>query len=296
MRCGRLSMAPEERGDVQPRDGTAEALADVIEARLLIRDARAVSVDALPDLLGSPDRPRIDMAVNVMHRRAVLLGSDRYPFRTSAVGLRVARRTRASSPYEALLLMSLADSPCKSAARVLQEAAAHLEDLGVEALRGLLGPESRALRFGWPSEVGRPREFPEAIGWLSDEMGIRSGAGYRHPRRQDGGVDVVAWRPFPDHQPGFPIVLAQATLERDFVHKSRDIDLRLWAGWLAFDVDPLTALVIPYTVPSDEAWREMSSTAIVLDRLRIVGLLGHAGSTSESSTAWVNQELERWRA
>jgi hypothetical protein len=124
-------------------------------------------------------------------------------------------------------------------------------------------------------------------------MGIALGQSYRPPRRQDGGVDVVAWRPFDDGRRGFPVVLVQCTLQRDFVQKSRDIDLRTWSGWLAFDADPLTALAIPYTVASDESWNEMAANVIVLDRLRLVRLLSDAGQEAEAAVAWASVELDR---
>src|SRR5439155_17165751 len=131
-------------------------------------------------------------------------------------------------------------------------AALLLERATCSALEGLLGPGTRALRFGWPSDSGRPQDFSSAIRWLAEAMHIGLSAGYRPPRRKDGGVDVVAWRPFKDGRPGFPIVLAQCTIESDVLAKSRDIDIRQWATWLALDASILIALAIPGTVPRDE--------------------------------------------
>jgi hypothetical protein len=82
----------------------------------------------------------------------------------------------------------------------------------------------------------------------------------------------------------------QCTLERDFVHKSRDIDRRVWAGWLAFDADPLTALAIPHVVPKEEDWREMASNVIVLDRIRLMSLLS-ATQHSDTTLAWLSEQL-----
>ena len=84
-------------------------------------------------------------------------------------------------------------------------------------------------------------------------------------------------------------MLVQCTLERDFVHKSRDIDRRIWAGWLAFDADPLTALAIPHVVPREEDWREMASNVIVLDRIRLTSLLDNANCPQELST-WTDEQ------
>ena len=100
-------------------------------------------------------------------------------------------------------------------------------------------------------------------------MGINVGRAYRPPRRKDGGVDVVAWRSFKDRRRGFPIYLVQCTLQKDFVAKSRDIDLRLWAGWLELDRDPITILAIPKAVAPGESWNEVTANAIIFDRLRM---------------------------
>ena len=41
----------------------------------------------------------------------------------------------------------------------------------------------------------------------------------------------------------------------------------------ALDVDPLTALAIPYVVSNGEDWNEMTTRTIVLDRIRLASLL-----------------------
>ena len=132
--------------------------------------------------------------------------------------------------------------------KTLAAAAIMFERLVSQASAKLLGEGARSVRFAWPSDEGRPQDFPAAVVWLAGLMGIPVGSSYRPPRRQDGGVDLVTWKSFPDGRPGFPILLTQVTLERNYVAKSADIDLRLWAGYLRFDIDPMTALAVPYVV------------------------------------------------
>ena len=157
--------------------------------------------------------------------------------------------------------------------KTVAEAAEAFEYLVVAAARELLGSGAQAVRFAFPSAEGRPREFPQAVLWLAGRMGVRIGSAYRPPRRKDGGVDVVAWRPFPDGRPGFPVALVQATLETRFVHKASDVDLKIWTGWLRLDVDPMVVLAIPRTIPNDESWNEASTRAVILERIRIANLL-----------------------
>jgi hypothetical protein len=104
-------------------------------------------------------------------------------------------------------------------------------------------------------------------------MEIRACTSFRPPLRKDGGVDVIAWRPFPDKRTSFPVWLVQCTVQREVVSKSRDIDVRNWSNWLAFDVDPSTVLAVPGLISRTEVWNEIALRTLVLDRIRIVGLL-----------------------
>lgn len=150
-----------------------------------------------------------------------------------------------------------------------QEESDLFEEFVASTLKDYLGSTAEAIPFGWPSKFGRPQEFHLAIEWLANLMAIKVGGAYRPPRRKDGGVDVIAWRPFKDKRSGFPIYLVQCTLQKDFVSKSRDIDLRLWAGWLELDRDPVTVLAIPKAVAPGEPWNEVTANAIIFDRARM---------------------------
>src|SRR5690606_23364065 len=154
-----------------------------------------------------------------------------------------------------------------------------------------------SIRFAWPSDDGRPQEFGAAIRWLAARMGVQPGDAYRPPYAKDGGVDVVAWRPFPDRRSGFPVMLVQCTVERSYAHKARDIDLPIWSGYLRLDVPPATALAIPEVVPSGEDWNALAARTVILDRTRIVALAGAGprGRLSAELTAWTAQALEKLR-
>ena len=242
----------------------ANKVADWLEASAL---AKGVSTSGiyLQELARNHGVKETDVALglNTIRRRAALLG-ERYPFRTAGGGLS-PRPNAEESVWTALLWMS-SESPIRSQLDIAL-ASTHLERITACALASLYGEGTQSLRFGWPSEDGRPREFPAAVRWLATRMGITIGASYRPPGRKDGGVDVVAWRPFPDGRSGFPVLLTQCTLERDFAHKADDIDIRVWSGWLSLDLDPAKALAIPDVVASGEEWNSLASRVIVLDRL-----------------------------
>jgi hypothetical protein len=247
----------------------ANLVADWIEYTALTK-AASIGGDTLRDMGLSRGYKvaDVELGMNTMSRRAALLG-DGYPFKVAAG---VAALPDASErAWTALLLMS-GNSPLRKSLDIGQ-AAVHLELVTAEALQSLYGPGTSAMRFAWPSDDGRPPDFPEAIRWLANRMKVPIGNSYRPPYAKDGGVDVVAWRPFPDGRSGFPVLLAQCTLERDFRHKAGDIDVRVWAGWLALDVDPATALAVPDVVAPGEAWNALAARTVVLDRVRLSSLL-----------------------
>jgi hypothetical protein len=251
-----------------------EDVADWIETTLLIRRT-PVGIDELNHLAKEDcglDPSEVGLGLRVMRVRQVMLG-DIYPFLTSEIYVKIDV-DRESSPYIPLLLLS-PGSPFRQviAPHPSVQMTEIFERLTVDAMVNLFGPSSRAIRFGWPSDIGRPERFGEAIEWLARQMGIRSGTAFRPPLRKDGGVDVVAWRPFPDKKIGFPVALVQCTVQKDLVPKSRDIDLRNWSGWLALDVDPLTVLAVPGTIAKAEDWNEIALRSILLDRIRIAALV-----------------------
>ena len=231
----------------------------------------------------------VDLGLMTMGRRSALLGKA-YPFATGA-GI-AAKADAWRCAWTAMLLMS-PESPTRSSID-LAEAAAHLERITAEALKSLYGPGTSAIRFAWPSEDGRPPEFPDAVRWLAQLMRVPVGTAYRPPYAKDGGVDVVAWRSFPDGRSGFPVLLAQVTLEKDYVHKAADVDVRVWSGWLALDHDPSTALAVPDVVATGEDWNSLAARTVVLDRIRLSSLLDGSDSAEHGLSkvaAWTKSQI-----
>jgi hypothetical protein len=249
--------------------------ADLVETLLLCANERALGFQQLEDLLKRLEfDPQfiVATALNQMQKRSELLG-DLYPFEALSYAVRKSP-TCEDSAYVSLLSLSpeglfrqLFDS------RDIDLAAIDFERIVAYAMKSLAGPTSESIRFGWPSDVGRPMEFPDAITWLGEKMGIRLGRGFRPPRRKDGGVDIVSWRKFKDGKTAFPIYLVQCTIQSDLRKKSDDIDLRNWSNWLDFSRDPQPVLAVPHEISGqDEAWNELGLKSLVLDRPRLIEL------------------------
>jgi hypothetical protein len=275
----------------------AENLADELEFTLLVAASAALSNAAaathLAETAGA-EAADVELALKRMEWRGRMLG-EKYPFHVKEVGISRRSKIHASQAYAGLLLLSARAAPFRRTDADFAHGAVIFERLVAVATEALLGSGSTAVRFAWPSDQGRPPEFPDAVRWLARRMEIAIGGSYRPPRRQDGGVDIVTWRSFGDRRPGFPILLTQSTLQRDYVAKSADIDVRLWAGYLRFDVDPQTALAVPFDVVAGEDWNEMATRTIVLDRIRLAALVAPDAVPSPVAD-WVSSQIATARA
>jgi hypothetical protein len=252
-----------------------EEIADWIELSLLCGDEKIVRIADLQresDLYGLDDSG-VSLASNVLTRRSKALGQH-YPFVVDGRSIRI-EKDPLDTGYSFCLLNSLTQNLISwDTSFDFTSGAEEFEEFSLRAIRNWLGEDSEGVNFGWPSVDGRPERFHPAIDWLADRVGVKTGSGFRPPRRKDGGVDLVVWRPFHDRRPGFPIFLVQCTVQQDFLSKGRDIDLRLWSGWLALERDPETILAIPRTVPVGVLWDELTANNLVLERVRLVNSLG----------------------
>lgn len=269
-------------------------IADWIEVGLVVRGPRPLGLDSLHSFYSSSvglEPQLVNTGVREMARRASLLG-DRYPFALHGEYAVQSVAGASSSAYLAAALMAPGNPVREYINATPDESMAVIfENLVVDATARLWGDAGRALRFGWPSDIGRPPEFDLAIRWLAQTIGVDVGQGYRQPRRKDGGVDVVAWRPFADGRTGFPVLLVQCTLQENLLAKGMDVDTRLWGSWLAIDVDPTTALATPAALPSGPVWNELVLKYMVLDRIRLVGL-AKPTMTDELALDWIASTVE----
>jgi hypothetical protein len=261
-----------------------ERIADWIEIALLIRGDRPIGLDPLYE------SQRVSIGLHEMQRRSDLLGG-RYPFKIYGEYAVKAEALAEQTTYAAMVLTSAGNPVREYLGSAPDETMALIfETIVVDAVRHLWGPEGQALRFGWPSDIGRPPEFDLAIRWLADRVGVPVGRGYRQPRRKDGGVDVIGWRSFADRRSGFPLLLVQCTLQENLLAKGMDIDTRLWGSWLTLDVDPTTALATSSALAPGPVWDELALKYMILDRVRLAGL-AERQIVDEVALGWVRQTI-----
>ena len=277
---------------------STEAIADWIETSVLVSDSGHFGRDKLDDLAAreiGASPMKVTMAIDTMAKRARVLGAA-YPFTVRDIAV-LRRKSRHAGHYAALLYLT-PGSVARQTVRASEtaEMGELLEEVSEEALANFWGVGGSALSFGYPSKHGRPEAFDQAVVWLAGRIGLEAGRGYRPPRRKDGGVDVVAWRQFTDGRPGFPLALAQCTIQAETFTKTTDIDLRLWASWLAMDSDPLSLLVIPGTVRSaGPDWKQLATVVMVIDRIRLLDLLSR-DPEGDRELAWSTETTSALRS
>jgi hypothetical protein len=228
--------------------------------------------------------PVIEMLLaEIARRRTIAPGV--YPWaRDGSMLDRADPPPSAGSVYEFLRWLSLEATPFRLQKKWTEVEWA-FDRIVVLALGGYLGNRSQALAFARPAAGRqgpdvRPVSFPRAIEWLAEELRLQPGTQVARAARQDGGVDVVAWRAFrADGSAGCPFILVQCTFRRDWHHKGRDIVLDTWRSWIAFPKDPITALAVPFCLADDDERRPEVETEVwlVLDRLRLCELLSDVG-------------------
>lgn len=217
-----------------------------------------------------------------------------YPFRRTRRGIEQDKTVEAST-YAFLLTICVSPHFRKAKAEE-QDAAVLFEFVLLDALKSYLGPRADGRRFGWPPKEDRPTGFSEALDWLGEAIGLRPGPGYRPPEQNDGGLDVIVWRPFSDHKPAHLTVLGQAAIGSNWATKGADIVEDIWRGWLDFGRQPIKCLGIPYQVPDTlKYWdRLRRSVSVLLDRLRLSELVVEGElSHEEELVEWTERELER---
>jgi len=284
---------------VAPTDTDDEVgLADWLEATMLVEQRvhmpRARIRKYVRSLFAIEDEVEItvDVLLREISRRQRLCPAA-YPFADHGTGVRYVQSPNAV-PY--LFLLSISVSKRYREEARYRDTDELFDYLVLDALTGYVGKGSCGVRFGAPKSGKRPPNFRDAIGWLAKQMNLPLGRGQARPTGGDGGLDVIVWRQLRDKRSGFLILLAQCTVQKDWVGKAKDLQQDVWRGWIDFGKEPHLVLAIPFVVPLNFAkWDELRRTVhTVLDRLRLCELLeGDTLSRQNDTAKWIAGELKR---
>lgn len=273
------------------------ALADWLEATMLVERRSYMPrarIRKYIKTLFAEDQP--DVSVEILLREIARRRRHcpiTYPFEEHDSGIKYTQ-SKTGTPYIFMLCMSVSKRYRDEHRQ--KDTDQLFDSLVLDALLKYLGSGSTGVRFGAPASGRRPQNFRDAIYWLAETMNLSKGGGTPRKTGGDGGLDVIAWHPFRDRRSGFLVLLAQCTVQRDWVIKAKDLTEDIWRGWIDIGKDPHLTLAIPFVIPlnyekCDEVRRLVHT---VLDRLRLADLLQKATLNKQSEIqAWTASEVIR---
>lgn len=200
---------------------------------------------------------------------------DEYPFEVEH-GLLRLREDSLNAPYLLLLLLSFKNPTAGHGG-----SAVLFERLCEHAAKQYFGGDANgacAFRFGAPRKPPMAK-LSQAIDYLCGQL--NEGCGIRDPEYAnhvgDEGLDIVAWKHFPDRRPGKLVAFGQcAGGSVNWTDKLNELDGQKFAAKLFRDrmvVSPIRFFFVPRRVPR-EVWDNICIDAgIVFDRCRITSCL-----------------------
>lgn len=278
----------------------AQALADWIEVMMLLSQkpeiSRAQLLEAFSANMGSTpqelETPVNFLLTEISRRRRI--AEQGYPLIVDDTIIKLDQ-TANSEFYKFLLLISL-NGPMRRSKKY-KEIDEIFDNVVGTAVREYLGDGAESVRFGWPASGDRPKEFKAAIEWLSTQMGVPLGSGIPAPATKDGGVDVVAWKPFGDYKTAFLVAYIQCTVQINWFPKGKDIIDRIWLSRIDTGGTAITSLAIPFIVPKNyDKWDDLRRTvSLVFDRLRLARMLRNSDAALfKAMTKWSNKEIAKY--
>lgn len=261
---------------IPPSASDPIVLADWLEVSALLADDKNVSAADLRRELVRMGIPRdeeseaetfvADAFSELEDRSNACYGS--YPF---SVRSSVLQAQENLTPYWAyifcLFLSWRGVGNGKAKAKVTQL----FEEVAALAAKKYVAGES--LKFGFPRQT-LPRNFSKALKIVCQKL--REGGG---PRKRpnssnvkDAGLDIIAWKPFPDKRHAQIVLFGQCAAGRNWEEKLSELQPRSFIDTHLREapaVDPLRGFFTPFRL-SEHGWYETAKQAgILFDRCRI---------------------------
>lgn len=212
--------------------------------------------------------------------RAVAFGTD-YPFELDGGHLRRLHRRPSLTTRHHLYVFLLLGSLLRYIPKKRQnDITTPFERLVAEVLRHWLPEGAEVHIFGTSARPdgrynGTLWNKIKRLGADIGEMVLLGEDAFNVGDSGDLGLDVVAWLPLGDINPGLPVFFAQATCELRWKDKQHESGLN-WVGYLKQSAPRGNLLFIPYCFrnPTGEWFDSKWPTAtIVVDRQRVLWLL-----------------------
>lgn len=215
-----------------------------------------------------------------------------YPFSFSGTLLALKGNWKDYIPYVFCLLLSYAEEKLKKISSIKHEVI--FEDLSCLAARNYIGGD--VLRFGAPRKE-LPSSFREALGKLCEKVGEWSHSRTAKTlRAQDGGLDLVAWKCFPDNRMGKLILFGHCASGLNWQDKINELQPSDFCSkWLGGDKSPIVkTFFIPHLLSRDEWDNRAISAKLFFDRCRIAHSVNNqefCAHTKGESLRWCEKVL-----
>lgn len=247
--------------------------------------------------LGVDDRDSLCRdAMNELNLRVRSAG-DNYPFSFSGTLLELKQNWRSFTPYIFCLFLSYCDDSKKKVRGIKHTVI--FEQLSCLAAKNYIGGE--VLRFGAPRKE-LPGSFREALGVVCAKVEEWSSSSTASTiRKQDGGLDLVAWKGFPDRRIGKLVLFGHCASGQDWDGKINELQpSNFCSEWLAGEKSPIVkTFFIPHRL-SDEIWEHRAISAkLFFDRCRIAYWVRNdefCSGTAQENIKWCETVLVRLSA
>lgn len=241
---------------------------------------------------------------------------DRYPFTVNQKGTTLSfdLSTQSFGKYTYVFCLLISEYRRKTyiPSRIFHPISAEIEELfqvcSTVAAAGLLN--GRAISFGFPRPDGSG--FLEALRRTYEDLILEGKTEHKtrpgvSSKTKDGGIDIIAWRSFPDNLPGKLYLLGQCASGANYENKSiRSYLGRFHGDWFTMQPasPPLEALFVPFMLDhnmqihkgqtrNEARHGHYSSLArdfgIIIDRCRLAYLVDKGMEIALQNSTWVER-------
>ena len=272
-------------------------LADWLEVRALLADDRNVSAaDLRRELvrMGIPEDEESDVEILVDDTFSEL--EDRsdacragYPFSLNRSVLQ-AQENGAHWAYIFCLFLSwrgLGDGRSRGKSTRL------FEEVAAVAAKGYIAGES--LQFGFPRRT-LSKNFLKAVEEVCQAMGEGGGPreGQNSSAAKDAGLDIIAWKPFPDKRQAQVMLFGQCAAGKNWQDKLSELQPRSFIDIHLQEppaVDPLRGFFTPFRLSKRNWYQKAKQAGILFDRCRIAHS-AYRQDPPDDIRAW-NEDIKR---
>jgi hypothetical protein len=263
---------------VIPRITTAPALADWVEASLILNPAERITDTAILDALVEADladaEDLLGATVRTIRTRSTVVAMG-YPIRRNGLGFSSRGEWERFLPYCFMLLVSMNQIYAELRFRggSANRPAELFEQVTAAALKRYLN--GSVFRLGAPRRVPVPTAFPAALKFVTNQMNEAEGPqDLVEQDNGDDGADLVGWVTFGDARESQAILLAQCAIGTDWRDKRNEINLEVWRRHIDWHSTPMRGFAVPFHHDHGNPWRETASAGgVIFDRLRIARLV-----------------------